>query len=54
MESKTLNEFTEIIEKQNCLIIDLVNENAEKENMIEVLFQELSLIKDWEQSKDNK
>ena len=41
MQHRTTEELVEIIEKQNDLIIDLVNENAEKENMIEVLMQEI-------------
>lgn len=40
MQNKTCEELVEIIEKQNDLIIELVNENAEKENMIKVLMEE--------------
>jgi len=40
MQNRTHEELVEIIEKQNDLIIELVNENAEKENMIKVLMQE--------------
>ena len=40
MQSKTHIELLEIIEKQNKLIADLINENAEKENMINVLIKD--------------
>jgi len=40
MQSKSHEELVEIIEKQNNLILELVNENAEKENMIKVLLEE--------------
>ena len=42
MQNKTHEEFIEIIEKQNRMIAELINENAEKENMINVLMSELS------------
>lgn len=35
-----IEQQTEILNKQKELIIRLVNENVEKENMIEVLMQE--------------
>lgn len=38
--TKIYSELTEIIEKQNKLIAELINENAEKENMINVLMHE--------------
>lgn len=40
MQNKTCEELVEIIEKQNDLILELVNENAEKENMIKVLLND--------------
>jgi len=40
MWNKTHEELIEIIEKQNKMIAELVNENAEKENMINVLITE--------------
>ena len=40
MWNKTHEELIEIIEKQNKMIAELVNENAEKENMINVLMTE--------------
>lgn len=42
MQNKTHEELIEIIEKQNRMIAELINENAEKENMINVLMSELS------------
>lgn len=44
MENKCKDELIEIIEKQNKLIAGLLNENAEKENMVEVLLKELELV----------
>jgi len=38
--TRIYSELTKIIEKQNELIIKLINENAEKENMINVLMTE--------------
>ena len=38
--TKIYSELTEIIEKQNKMIAELINENAEKENMINVLMNE--------------
>ena len=35
-----IDEQKEMIDKQNKLITELVNENAEKENMINVLMQQ--------------
>ena len=40
MQNKTHIEIIEIVEKQNDMIAALVNENAEKENMINVLMTE--------------
>lgn len=40
MQSKAKEELIEIIEKQNKMIAELLNENAEKENMINVLMTE--------------
>lgn len=40
MQNKTHEELIEIIEKQNRMIAELINENAEKENMINVLMTE--------------
>ena len=40
MQNKAKEELIEIIEKQNKLIAELLNENAEKENMINVLMTE--------------
>lgn len=40
--TKIYSELTEIIEKQNELIAELINENAEKENMINVLMNEFN------------
>lgn len=40
--TRIYSELTEIIEKQNKLIAELINENAEKENMINVLMNEFS------------
>lgn len=37
MQNRTHEELVEIIEKQNDLIIELANANAELENMINVL-----------------
>ncbi len=37
MQNKTHEELVRIIEKQNDLIIELANANAEQENMINVL-----------------
>ncbi len=37
---KANSELIEIIEKQNRLIAELINENAEKENMINVLMSD--------------
>ena len=42
MQNKTHEELIEIIEKQNKMIAELLNENAEKENMINVLMTEFS------------
>lgn len=42
MWNKTNEELIEIIEKQNKMIAELLNENAEKENMINVLMTEFS------------
>lgn len=39
---KIYSELTEIIETQNELIAELINENLEKENMINVLMNEFS------------
>ena len=36
-------ELTEIIEKQNKIIAELINENVEKENIINVLMSEFSV-----------
>lgn len=43
MQNKTHIELIEIIEKQNNMIAELLNENAEKENMINVLMSEFSV-----------
>lgn len=40
MQNKANQELLEIIEKQNKMIAELINENAEKENMINVLMCE--------------
>ncbi len=40
MQNKAKEELIEIIEKQNELIAQLLNENAEQENMINVLMTE--------------
>lgn len=40
MQSETHSELIEIIEKQNKLIEELINENVEKENMINVLMSD--------------
>ena len=42
MQNKTHQELIEIVEKQNNMIAELINENAEKENMINVLMTEFS------------
>lgn len=42
MQNKTHTELIEIVEKQNRLIEELINKNAEKENMINVLMNEFS------------
>jgi uncharacterized protein YbgA (DUF1722 family) len=42
MQNKANQELLEIIEKQNKMIAELINENAEKENMINVLMSEFS------------
>lgn len=42
MQNKTHIELIEIIEKQNKMIAELLNENLEKENMINVLMSEFS------------
>lgn len=39
---KIYSELTEIIEKQNKMIAELINENVEKENMINILMSEFS------------
>lgn len=38
--TRIYSELTEIIEKQNDMIAELINENVEKENMINVLMNE--------------
>lgn len=43
MQNKAKEELIEIIEKQNNLILELLNENAEKENMINVLMSEFNV-----------
>ena len=40
MQSKSHSELIEIIEKQNKLIEELINENVEKENMVNVLMSD--------------
>lgn len=40
MQNKAKEELIEIIKKQNELIAQLLNENAEQENMINVLMTE--------------
>lgn len=40
MQDSVKEELIKMIEKQNKLIIELLNENAEKENMINVLMTE--------------
>ena len=40
MQGKGKQELIEIIDKQNKVIAELLNENAEKENMINVLMGE--------------
>lgn len=42
MWNKTNEELIEIIEKQNRMIAELTNDNAEKENMINVLMTEFN------------
>jgi uncharacterized protein YbgA (DUF1722 family) len=42
MQDKAHQDLIKIIEKQNKLISELLNENAEKENMINVLMSEFS------------
>ena len=42
MQSETYSELIKIIEKQNKLIEELINENVEKENMINVLMKEFN------------
>lgn len=42
MQNKTHQELIEVVEKQNSMIAELINENAEKENMINVLMSEFS------------
>lgn len=42
MQDKSHSELIEIIEKQNRLIEKLINENAEKENMLNVLMNEFN------------
>ena len=42
MQSRHINELVEIIETQNKMIAELLNENLEKENMINVLMSEFS------------
>ena len=42
MQDKSHSELIEIVEKQNRLIERLINENAEKENMINVLMDEFN------------
>lgn len=41
MQAKRHDQLTEIISKQNEMIAELINENAEKENMINVLMIDL-------------
>lgn len=42
MQEKAKEELTEIIERLNKIIAELLNENAEKENMINVLMTEFA------------
>ena len=42
MQNETHAELIGIIEKQNRMIEELINENLEKENMINVLMSEFS------------
>lgn len=42
MKDKSHEELIQIINKQSSLIVELTNDNAEKENMIKMLFLELS------------
>lgn len=42
MQNRTNEELIAIIEKLNNLVIELTNENAEKENMINVLMSEFN------------
>ena len=42
MQDKAVCELVEIIEIQNKMIAELLNENLEKENMINVLMSEFS------------
>lgn len=42
MQNKIHQELIEIIETQNKMIAELLNENLEKENMINVLMSEFS------------
>ena len=42
MQNKTHEELIKIIEKLNNLVVELANENAEKENMINVLMSEFN------------
>lgn len=42
MQEKTHQDLIEIVEKQNNMIAELINENLEKENMINVLMNEFS------------
>lgn len=39
MQYKTHQELIDIIEQQNKMIVELINENAEQENMINVLMK---------------
>lgn len=43
MQEKTHQDLIEIVEKQNNMIAELLNENLEKENMINVLMNEFSV-----------
>lgn len=54
MRIRATEELANVVEVQNRLIIALTKDNAEKENMIESLFQEINLIKNWEQSRDEE
>lgn len=42
MQNKIHQELIEIIEQQNNMIAELINENFEKENMINVLMTEFN------------